>query len=249
MLSNTPIHVNVSGVQGPKGDKGEQGIQGPKGDKGETGIQGPKGDKGEPGIQGPKGDKGEPGIQGPKGDKGETGIQGPKGDKGETGIQGPKGDKGETGGGEIVMALRIDKMVGTVSSVGVIYTSTLGVYFEPPELGETLIYSAKENGMYLVDVRWARYYKSAPRYEFKSHVCANITSASGDARRGFVVVGQTVGGSGAANYELASGSLSIYLRRGDTINASFYSYSPTSGPYDALSEFSISGQLVITKIA
>lgn len=108
------------GVQGPKGDAGEQGpqgIQGPKGDAGEqghkgdtgeTGAQGPKGDKGDAGEQGPrgiqgvKGDTGEAGpqgIQGPKGDKGDTGEQGPQGIqglKGDTGAQGPKGDDGHT---------------------------------------------------------------------------------------------------------------------------------------------------------
>ena len=208
MLSNTPIHVNVSGVQGLKGDKGETGIQGPKGDKGETGIQGPKGDKGEPGIQGPKGDKGEPGA------------------------------------GDIVMALRIDTMAGTGSIVDVIYTSIPGVYFEPPGLYEPFTYSALESGMYLVDVRWARYHKSVPQYAFKSQVCAKITV-------GGVAVGQIVGGSGSgpANYELASGIFSVYLGRGDTIIADFYAYNFTSGQYDVLQEFSTSGQLVITKIA
>lgn len=70
----------AQGIQGPKGDKGDQGIQGPKGDKGENGLKGDKGDsftysdftpeqlallKGEQGIQGLKGDKGEPGQDAP----------------------------------------------------------------------------------------------------------------------------------------------------------------------------------------
>ncbi len=238
MLSNTPIHVNVSGVHGPKGDKGETGIQGPKGDKGETGIQGPKGDKGEPGIQGPKGDKGEPGIQGLKGDKGETGIQG------------SKGDKGEPGSGDIVKVLRINKMVGTTRSVEVIYTPIPGVFFEPPAPGGLFAYSALESGMYLVDVRWVRYHKSEFHYEFKAHVCADINLVGGDGIRDFgVVLGQIVGGSGVASYESASGSFSMYLDHGDTVSALFYSYSVTPGQYDDLSEFSIIGQLAITKIA
>ena len=55
--------TELTGAQGPKGEKGDIGIQGPKGDqglKGETGEQGPQGPKGEIGPQGPKGDKGDP---------------------------------------------------------------------------------------------------------------------------------------------------------------------------------------------
>ena len=75
----------ATGIQGPKGDKGDQGIQGP---------QGPKGDTGEQGIQGPKGDKGDQGIQGPQGEQGIQGIQGPKGDTGERGQNGNTPVKG-----------------------------------------------------------------------------------------------------------------------------------------------------------
>ena len=87
-----------TGLQGPKGDKGDTGAtgpQGPKGDKGDTGPPGPigpigdKGDIGPPGPQGPKGDKGDTGATGPQGPKGNTGATGPQGP------QGPKGDKGD----------------------------------------------------------------------------------------------------------------------------------------------------------
>ena len=44
-----------SGVQGPKGEKGDAGEQGPIGPKGDTGTQGPAG---QDGAQGPKGDTG-----------------------------------------------------------------------------------------------------------------------------------------------------------------------------------------------
>ena len=75
----------ATGIQGPKGDKGDQGIQGPQGQKGDTGEQG---------IQGPKGDKGDQGIQGPQGEQGIQGIQGPKGDTGERGQNGNTPVKG-----------------------------------------------------------------------------------------------------------------------------------------------------------
>ena len=42
----------ASGVQGPKGEKGDTGPQGPKGDKGATGPQGPKGATGPAGADG-----------------------------------------------------------------------------------------------------------------------------------------------------------------------------------------------------
>jgi hypothetical protein len=116
-----------TGLQGPKGERGEAGPQGAQGLKGEAGQQGPKGD---PGEQGPIGPRGEPGAEGksgpvgPKGDKGEPGkgcfydeqakkivcadgtsidiaaFKGPKGDAGPAGprgVQGPKGDKGDPG--------------------------------------------------------------------------------------------------------------------------------------------------------
>lgn len=53
-----------SGVQGPKGDKGDTGAQGSRGD---TGAQGPQG------LQGAAGPQGLMGVQGPKGDKGDAG--------------------------------------------------------------------------------------------------------------------------------------------------------------------------------
>ncbi len=59
-----PVFAACDGIQGEKGDRGEQGIQGEKGDKGDAGEQGDKGDKG---------DSGEQGIQGDKGDKGDIG--------------------------------------------------------------------------------------------------------------------------------------------------------------------------------
>jgi hypothetical protein len=105
--SEIPLNWTVTGIQGPKGDKGDpgpQGIQGPKGDKGDQGIQGTQGLKGD---KGDKGDPGTQGIQGPKGDKGDKGdqgIQGPQGVKGDKGDQGPAGEGHgvvDAGGGPI----------------------------------------------------------------------------------------------------------------------------------------------------
>jgi hypothetical protein len=63
----TPLDWNITGPQGPKGDKGDVGPQGLKGDTGDIGPQGLKGDKGDTGDIGPqglKGDKGDPGAPG-----------------------------------------------------------------------------------------------------------------------------------------------------------------------------------------
>lgn len=48
----------ASGVQGPKGDKGDTGAQGPKGDKGDKGNTGPQGPAGQNGAQGATGPAG-----------------------------------------------------------------------------------------------------------------------------------------------------------------------------------------------
>lgn len=61
---------NLTGPQGPKGDKGETGETGPKGDKGATGEMGPQGPRGPQGATGPQG------PEGPQGEKGETGNDG-----------------------------------------------------------------------------------------------------------------------------------------------------------------------------
>lgn len=72
--------VDIGGLKGPKGDKGDTGEEGPQGQTGAQGPTGPQGEKGDTGAQGPQGEQG---IQGPQG---EQGIQGPQG------AQGPKGD-------------------------------------------------------------------------------------------------------------------------------------------------------------
>lgn len=88
-----------TGSQGPKGDTGSVGPMGPEGPKGDQGEQGPRGEQGIPGEQGPQGPAGQSivGPQGPEGPQGPQGPQGPKGDTGDTGPQGPKGDTGEQG--------------------------------------------------------------------------------------------------------------------------------------------------------
>ena len=106
----------IQGIQGPKGDtglQGERGEQGPAGQNGAPGLQGPigpagpqgeRGLTGEQGIPGPKGETGAPGPQGIQGQKGEAfryedftegqleALKGPQGPAGAIGPQGPKGD-------------------------------------------------------------------------------------------------------------------------------------------------------------
>lgn len=60
----------ISGSQGPQG---ERGIQGPEGPQGERGPQGPQGVQGPEGPQGERGPQGEQGVQGPQGEKGADG--------------------------------------------------------------------------------------------------------------------------------------------------------------------------------
>ena len=111
----------IQGIQGPKGDtglQGERGEQGPAGQNGAPGLQGPigpagpqgeRGLTGEQGIPGPKGETGPAGPQGIQGQKGDAfryedftegqleALKGPKGDKGEQGEQGPAGIQGPQG--------------------------------------------------------------------------------------------------------------------------------------------------------
>lgn len=90
-------HPTFYGIQGPKGELGNQGEVGPKGQKGDRGTKGPKG---EVGAVGDKGEVGLIGAQGPVGPKGHQGVVGPpgaQGQKGATGPVGPQGQKGDTG--------------------------------------------------------------------------------------------------------------------------------------------------------
>ena len=66
----------VDGVQGIKGDTGQQGVPGAKGDTGQQGATGAKGDTGQQGVPGVKGDTGQQGAPGAKGDTGQNGING-----------------------------------------------------------------------------------------------------------------------------------------------------------------------------
>ena len=91
--------VGVPGPQGPKGELGETGIQGQKGSSGEKGM---KGARGYPGERGPVGAAGHPGIIGDQGPPGDSGQKGQKGERGYTGVPGhpgvigPRGYPGDT---------------------------------------------------------------------------------------------------------------------------------------------------------
>lgn len=61
-----------------------------------SGVQGPKGDKGDTGEQGPIGPQGSQGERGPQGPKGDTGAQGPAGQDGAQGATGPAGADGKS---------------------------------------------------------------------------------------------------------------------------------------------------------
>ena len=92
--------MGPQGLQGEPGAAGEMGPQGIQGDPGVAGEAGPQGDPGVAGDMGPQGAKGDPGDVGPqgaKGDPGDVGPQGAKGDQGDMGPQGAKGDQGDMG--------------------------------------------------------------------------------------------------------------------------------------------------------
>ena len=91
--------VGVPGPQGPKGELGETGIQGQKGKSGEKGM---KGARGYPGERGPVGAVGHPGAIGDQGPPGDSGQKGQKGERGNIGVPGhpgvigPRGYPGDT---------------------------------------------------------------------------------------------------------------------------------------------------------
>ena len=91
--------VGVPGAQGPKGELGETGIQGQKGSSGEKGM---KGARGYPGERGPVGSAGHPGAIGDQGPPGDSGQKGQKGERGNIGVPGhpgvigPRGYPGDT---------------------------------------------------------------------------------------------------------------------------------------------------------
>ena len=90
--------INLTGIQGQKGEEGAQGPQGNQGPTGSDGPQGSVGPQGGTGSQGAKGEEGPQGDQGIKGDTGDQGEQGTGGAKGDVGPQGNTGGVGPTGG-------------------------------------------------------------------------------------------------------------------------------------------------------
>ena len=92
--------TDLSGVQGPPGERGIQGERGERGLQGEPGQRGPIGRDGPRGLQGRQGDpgpRGEQGRPGDKGDPGDRGLQGERGLPGQRGVAGPQGDPGTAG--------------------------------------------------------------------------------------------------------------------------------------------------------
>ena len=86
----------VQGDKGEEGEKGNDGLPGLDGGKGQKGDKGQKGIKGNLGPQGHKGDRVK-GDKGQKGDHGLPGTDGLDGAKGEDGRNGHVGRKGEPG--------------------------------------------------------------------------------------------------------------------------------------------------------
>ena len=82
---------NVTGPQGIQGEKGNTGDQGPTGAEGPRGLQGIQGNVGPAGAQGIQGIQGNVGSQGPRGFTGNVGEQGPQGERGLTGNTGAQG--------------------------------------------------------------------------------------------------------------------------------------------------------------
>ena len=92
--------IGLVGPQGIKGDVGEKGAPGDRGAVGPPGSKGVKGDMGmvgEKGIKGAKGSVGDPGLAGPPGGRGPPGAEGPEGPVGPDGFQGPRGTRGPQG--------------------------------------------------------------------------------------------------------------------------------------------------------
>ena len=92
--------IGPVGPQGIKGDVGEKGAPGDRGAVGPPGSKGVKGDMGmvgEKGIKGAKGSVGDPGLAGPPGGRGPPGVEGPEGPLGPDGSQGPRGTRGPQG--------------------------------------------------------------------------------------------------------------------------------------------------------
>ena len=94
------VVVPVAGIDGAKGNTGEQGLSGANGTDGAAGAKGADGAKGATGLTGATGSTGYTGATGSvgaTGAKGETGATGLSGAAGTTGTAGVKGDTGTAG--------------------------------------------------------------------------------------------------------------------------------------------------------
>ena len=129
--TETPVVTGIPGPRGEKGDTGEPGPQGPqgepgpKGDIGPEGLPGPQGLAGEPGLPGPQGPKGDTGPAGAIGPQGLPGPAGPQGPKGDTGPQGPQGPKGDTGPAGAVGPQGATGLTGPTGADGISITSAV----------------------------------------------------------------------------------------------------------------------------
>jgi len=109
------VVVPVAGIDGAKGNTGEQGLAGANGT---NGVDGAKGADGVKGADGAKGATGLTGATGATGFTGATGAIGATGAKGETGAIGATGAKGETGATGLTGAAGTNGTAGAKGDTG-----------------------------------------------------------------------------------------------------------------------------------
>ena len=96
-IDSKEIVIPPAGIDGAKGDRGEQGLTGSDGAVGAKGATGERGLTGATGSTGSTGATGATGVSGATGLSGATGSTGATGLKGDTGATGTTGLKGDTG--------------------------------------------------------------------------------------------------------------------------------------------------------
>uniref|UniRef100_A0A8D1XIV2 Adiponectin, C1Q and collagen domain containing n=6 Tax=Sus scrofa TaxID=9823 RepID=A0A8D1XIV2_PIG len=181
---------------------------------GHPGHNGTPGRDGRDGVPGEKGEKGDTGLTGPKGDTGESGVTGVEGPRGFPGIPGRKGEPGES-----AYVYRSAFSVGLETRVTV---PNMPIRF-------TKIFYNQQNHY---DVTTGKFHCNIPGlYYFSFHITVYLKDVKVSLYKKDKAVLFTYDQYQDKNVDQASGSVLLYLEKGDQVWLQAYGDEENNGVY------------------